>query len=260
MKKLEAVTVCVGFGDFLAVTAPANINLFDRWVIVTTPGDSETREVCRKLSLPTLLTEEFYRDGAEFNKGRGIAMGLDQIEGADWIMQLDSDIVLPPDLRNWLDRAHLDPSCCYGCDRVMVKSWQDWQKLRETGYLQHDYHCRCNFPAGYEVGTRWVSPTHSWVPIGFVQLWHGSAATLHGFHQKAYPDWHNSASRADVQFGLQWDRRKRALLPEVIAIHLESGPAGLGANWKGRTTPRFGPASSGNPKSEISNPKPGPIS
>jgi hypothetical protein len=241
MKKLEAVTVCVGFGDFLAVTAEANINLFDRWVIVTTKGDSETREVCRRFSLPTLLTEEFYRDGAEFNKGRGIAMALDQIEGADWIMQLDSDIILPPDLRNWLDRAHLDPLCLYGCDRVMVKSWEDWQKLRGSGYLQHDYHCRYNFPAGYDIGTRWVTPMHGWVPIGFAQLWHGSADTIHGFHQKAYPHWHNSASRADVQFGLQWDRRKRVLLPEVIAIHLESGPAVLGSNWKGRTTPRFGP-------------------
>src|SRR5580704_18701286 len=100
MNKLEAVTVSVGYADYLAVVAQANINLFDRWVIVTTHGDSETREVCRKFSLPTLLTEEFYRDGAEFNKGRGIALGMDQIEGADWMMQLDSDIILPPDLRN----------------------------------------------------------------------------------------------------------------------------------------------------------------
>jgi len=129
----------------------------------------------------------------------------------------------------------------YGFDRVMCRSWEDWRKLRDSGYLQHDYHCRCNFPSGYDVGTRWVSPIHSWVPIGFAQLFHGSADTPHGFHQKAYPHWHNSASRSDVQFSLQWDRRKRILLPEVIVLHLESEPSALGANWKGRTTPRFGP-------------------
>jgi hypothetical protein len=245
MNKLEAVTVSVGYADYLAVVAQANRHLFDRWVIVTTPGDSETREVCRKFSLPTLLTEEFYRDGAKFNKGRGVALGMDQIDGTGWILHCDADIVFPPDLRNWLDRAHLDESCCYGFDRVMCRSWKDWRNLRDSGYLQHDYHCRCNFPAGYDVGTRWVSPIHSWVPIGFAQLFHGSADTPHGFHQKAYPHWSNSASRSDVQFSLQWDRRKRILLPEVIVLHLESEPSALGANWKGRTTPRFGPPPAG---------------
>ena len=41
MNKLEAVTVCVGYADFLGVVAEANRHLFDRWVIVTTPGDNE---------------------------------------------------------------------------------------------------------------------------------------------------------------------------------------------------------------------------
>ena len=46
--KIEAVTVCVNYGDFLAVTAEWNRHLFDQWVVVTTPDDELTREVCRK--------------------------------------------------------------------------------------------------------------------------------------------------------------------------------------------------------------------
>jgi hypothetical protein len=241
MLKLEAVTVCVGYSDLLQVIAEYNRHLFDRWVIVTTHGDAETREVCRKYSLPILLTEELSRDGAPFNKGRGVALGLDQVEGSGWIMQLDADIILPRDFHHSLRMSHLDESCICGFDRVMVRSWDAWCKLRDSGYLQHDYHCRCSFPDGYDVGTRWVSPMHGYVPIGFAQLWHGSADTIHGFHQKPYPSWHNSASRSDVQFALQWDRRYRRLLPEVIVLHLESEPAALGANWQGRTTKPFGP-------------------
>ena len=232
MQKLECVTVSVGYGDILGVVAKYVRHLFDRWVIISTPDDRETREVCRKYSLPIRLTKEFYRGGSDFNKGHGIALGMDQLEGSGWVMHMDADIILPPDLRRWLESAHLDESCIYGFDRVMVKSWADWCRVRDSGYIQHDYHCRCNFPPGYEVGTRWVSPLHGWVPIGFAQLFHGSADTPHGFHQKPYPSWHNSASRSDVQFALQWDRRHRQIVPEVLALHLDSEPSALGTTGR----------------------------
>ena len=65
--------------------------------------------------------------------------------------------------------------------------------------------------------------------------------TDHGYHLRNYPVSHGDAARTDVQFGLQWDRRHRQILPEVICLHLDSAPSAIGANWKGRTTPRFGP-------------------
>ena len=66
--------------------------------------------------------------------------------------------------------------------------------------------------------------------------------TDHGYHLRHYPLQHGDAARTDVQFALQWDRRNRQILPEVIVLHLESEASALGANWKGRTTPRFGPS------------------
>ncbi len=72
---------------------------------------------------------------------------------------------------------------------------------------------------------------------------------------RRYPLHHGDAARTDVQFALQWDRRHRQLLPEVIVLHLESEPAEQGANWKGRTTRPFGPSD----KSEDPNPKPSPV-
>jgi hypothetical protein len=107
--------------------------------------------------------------------------------------------------------------------------------------MHHDYHCRVNFPRDYHIGTRWVHPNYGYVPIGYCQLWHCDASEWRGVKHRRYPERHNDASRCDVQFALQWDRRHRVHLPEVIAVHLESQEAKLGANWKGRTTVKFGP-------------------
>ena len=49
--KIEAVTVCCDYGDFLAAVAPLNAPLFDRWIIVTKAEDAETRAVCAKFGL-----------------------------------------------------------------------------------------------------------------------------------------------------------------------------------------------------------------
>ena len=238
--KLEAITVCVGYADFLKETIPFNLPHFDRWVIVTHPTDTDTRELCRRYGIYCVLTDEIYRDGSEFNKGRAIIRGIDQLASDGWVVHIDADIVLPHHTRLALDAAHLDEECLYGCDRVMVKSWEQWHKLKYSGYLQHDYHCRINFPTGYSIGARWATQEYGYCPIGYFQLWHGTTDLYKGIHSRPYPARHNDAARGDVQHALQWDRRKRALLPELIVVHLESDPnAKLGANWKGRTTPKF---------------------
>src|SRR5262249_12480121 len=155
--RIEAVTVCVGYADFLAQTMPRNLPIFDKWVIVTTPDDDETRELCRKFSVHCITTRDFYRDGATFNKARGIVLGLDQLSHDSWVLHMDADIVLPTMTRLALKQAHLDPECLYGCDRILVQDWDGWQRILQSGYLQHDYHCRVNAPIGFELGTRWAS-------------------------------------------------------------------------------------------------------
>jgi glycosyltransferase involved in cell wall biosynthesis len=247
--RVEAVSTCVGYGDFLAVTLPYNMQLFDHIVIVTTPQDDATREVCRRLGVTCILTEEFYRDG-HFNKARGINKGLDQLSHTEFVCHLDADVILPDHFRAALRMAHPSPADLYGCDRVMVRRWADWVRLRDSGYLQHDYHCRINFPDGwalkqpfgFQVGSRWANSEHGYCPIGFFQLWHSRSDIYRGVHLRHYPTTCNDAARSDVQFAIRWDRRQRQLLPEIIAVHLESEPAPLGANWRGRTTKKFGPS------------------
>ena len=241
--RIEAVTVCVGYGDFLAVTLAENLSLVDDLVVVTSPDDEETRAVCRKHSVHHILSDDHSR-GGPFNKARMIQRGLDQVGGHDWILHLDADIVLPRKFRSYVDWAHLDEKTIYGADRCNLVSFEEWQRLKQYAgaWDNHAHECGHWFHPKFGVGSRWVSKLHGFVPIGFFQLFHGTAMTSRGYHQRLYPTTHGDAARTDVQFALQWDRRNRQVLPEVIVLHLESAAAGIGANWKGRTTPRFGPA------------------
>lgn len=241
--KIEAVTVCVNYGDFLAVTAEWNRHLFDQWVVVTTPDDELTREVCRKYRIEALVTEEGREPGGGLNKGYLVERGLQMLSAEGWRWHLDADVVLPRHARLMLTQAHLDPAVIYGVDRVMVRSWADWVRLRDSGYLNQpaDTPHEVGFPPGFEVGARWFVPQSGWVPIGFTQIWHTSVEEWRRVRVRPYPSNHDGASHTDVRHSLQWDRRRRQLLPELIAVHLESEPAEMGANWRGRTTRPFGP-------------------
>lgn len=242
---LEAVTVCINYGDFLREVAPFNRAVFDRWIIVTTPDDKETRDVCFKYGLDTVISKQGTRDGP-FSKGRLIDMGLHQVRADAWRVHLDADIVLPIDSRHRLEKAHLDPDNIYGIDRVMVRGWDQWQKMKRSGYLesQHCHPALISFPAGYQIGARFIELEQGYVPIGFFQLWHSQADEWRGLRVKPYPVNHGDACRTDTQHGLQWDRRNRVLLPELIGVHLESEQLrGMGANWNGRKTAPFLPES-----------------
>lgn len=248
MTPIEAVTVCVGYGDFLAAVAPHNRPLLDRWVVVTTPADHETREACRSYSIECVTTDEHTRDGA-FSKGRMIDRGYSMLDGSGWLLHLDADIALPADLHQVLDDAHLDPACIHGGDRLNVVGYDQWRRAAERGLWSRPNVWSVD-PSRGPVGSRVANVGHGYTPIGYFQLWHGSAANWRSFCGRRYPYRHGTAARTDVQHALQWDRRDRVLIPELLVWHLDSGPSGpsgMGANWAGRTTPRFGPVPAGRP-------------
>jgi len=235
--RIEAVTVCVDYSDYLAETAAQNRGLLDRWIIVTSRTDEATVDVCHRLNLECIRTDDFVMNGSTFNKGRGIDRGLALLGHDDWLLHLDADIALPTDFRESLLDADLDTECLYGADRHMLSSWEDWQAWKKAGSTR-SYHCYQQLTK-WPVGARWTDIRYGYVPIGYFQLWHESADTRKGVRLRRYPEWHSNAARADVKFALQWDRRRRQVLPEVIVAHLESGVSPMGANWNGRKSPRF---------------------
>ncbi len=236
--KIEAVTVSVGYGDFLRETLPHNLAIFDRLLVVTSFEDRETQNLCRRLSVECHPTDVMYAHGDRFNKGRAIDYGLGFLVRHNWLVHLDADIFLPPTTRRWIEAANPDPQCIYGIDRVNCIGYAAWRKFCDDhlNRHQHRHHCIVE-PPPFPLGSRISLAEHGgYIPIGFFQMWHGQ-------HGRRYPLAQGDAEHTDVLHALQWPTANRRLLPEVIAVHLESEPSGMGTNWRGRRSRRFGPNS-----------------
>ena len=234
--KIEAVVTCVGNADFLAATLPWNIRQVDTLLVITAPEDKETQRICDFHCVKYYVTDEFQSRWGHFCKGKGINHGLAQLAKDAWLLHLDCDIVLPPNFRTVVERANLDTSMIYGCDRAEFKSYEQWQRFigdpephtNGNGFFIHVGH------TGRPLGTR-VAFAHEggYIPIGFFQLWHADSG------QVKYIEGHSDAGREDSHFAALWPRAKRGFLPEVQVYHLESEPAAMATNWKGRNTKRF---------------------
>jgi hypothetical protein len=239
---LEAVTVCVDYPDFLAWFLLSNAKQFSRLVVVTDTKDKATADLCEHHHVECVKTDVFYRDGQAFDKGAGINEGLKRLGLDGWVAHIDADIILPPRARGLLEAANLDPSMVYGIDRLMCRSFDDWIAYVGTPEVQQS----CNafvqataFPLGARVAR--MGDGDGYVPIGFFQLWHPSTSGV-----RSYPQ-HSDAGRGDFRFGQLWPRAKRALIPEIVGIHLESEVAPMASNWRGRRTKHFGPVAPAKP-------------
>lgn len=233
-RKFEAVIVCVHYSDFLVATINNNRKLFDKMVVVTDTKDTETKRVCEFYNVECVQTDCFYENDNPLNKAKGINAGMARLSQDSWVVHLDADIFLPPLTRAILERVDLDSKGLYGIDRLMCKSYAEWQNYAESPKLIHQQYCYIDptaFPMGRRLGEYYNT---GFTPIGFFQLWNPKESGIN-----FYPDEHGSVDRSDVLFAKQFTREHRHLLPEIICIHLESEKAPQGANWKGRTTMPF---------------------
>jgi hypothetical protein len=243
---IEAIIVSDGYSDFLSETLPLNLPHFDRVVVVTGFDDPDTLELCRRLSVECIPTDVMNKGGDQFNKGRAVDFGLSYLRRDAWVCHIDADIALPPMARRLIEWANPDESCIYGIDRVNCvgfDKWRKYQQIPNSYRMGHDYHCRVSPPGttygDYDLhmplGSRIALADHDgYVPIGFFQLFSGKLGRRYPRHQS------ESAEHSDVLFALQWPRGNRRLMPELIAIHLESEKCAMGTNWKGRKTKTFG--------------------
>lgn len=233
---IECVTVCKDYGDILNVIAPYNRPLLHRWLVITSPDDALTKSVCRKHSIECMTTDSFNKYGS-FCKACGINKGLDLLKGSDWLLQLDADVLLPYDFKQCLESSHLEPGKLYGCDRLNIIGQDNFEKQRYKGFISRtDSWIVHKNRQDTSIGSVVANIENGYTPIGFFQLWHGKETLTWNFPKKRYPELHGNAARTDVQFALQWDRRDRILLPELVVFHLESEAAPMGSNWNGRKT------------------------
>jgi len=211
---IRAVMVSVLYHDYLTVTLPRALSLLESVTVITTPEDSQTREVCRQNGIDPVISNEFH-EGARipFDKGRALDTVLRTLpEG--WVLLLDADILLPKDFSPF----PLDQESIHGCSRRRVVGSEQLAEL-EAG--------RTDFPLMRHQTVDGVP-----VPIGFFQLFHKSNGRPDG-HPPALTNGHG-----DLELTLLWDENRRIMLP-LDVWHLDSVISPTGANWHGRVTPLF---------------------
>lgn len=154
--KVEAVIISRDYSDFLEHTLPENVQQLDDIIVVTSPEDQKTQAVCNKYGVHFICTDVFNEFGHDFNKGKAINVGLDNLRGGDWILHLDADIVLCKDFQRMLYGAQLERQNIYGADRINVYGYDAAQWPRRNRVLLPDvvvYHL--DSEPTHKIGTNW---------------------------------------------------------------------------------------------------------
>jgi hypothetical protein len=207
---IKAITVCVGYDDFLRLTIARVLQHVDKLLVVTSHADVRTQElvaqypkaVCHK-------TDAFYDDGASFNKGKAMEEGFDVLGRNGWVLILDADIVLPATIPHF----ELQSGKLYTPARRIMTAIDGLTELPEIDMKK--------LPLRQESGN-----------FGYFQLFHADDPVI-----RTLP-WYETtwvhAGGADSVFEKRWAKANRLRMPFEV-VHLGDPDQ----NWYGRVRPRL---------------------
>jgi hypothetical protein len=207
------LTVCVDYGDLLAVTLPRNARGFERVVVATTEADRATLDIVADVpNAVAFTTDAFTRDGATFNKGLAIEEAIEFFgrESLGWLCCFDADILMPPKL----PLPQLATSVLYAPRARVLPDATRWP----------DYEDPATWPSlgRYDDGGEFA---------GLFLLFNSHAPHLAGKRYWFGTAWEH-AGGYDSQFWGEWPAEKRVRMDWDV-LHLGEP----GKNWYGRTTP-----------------------
>lgn len=211
----KAVVVCVNYDDLLAVTMPALLPHVQELVVVTAPADEKTQAlVAGRRNARCHVTDAFYRHGAKFNKGLAMEEGFDALGRDGWILVIDADILVPPDLSFQLAALRPRPGFLYTPRRRILDDPTQWERYADPR----------TWPS---LPGRKEDKGH----YGYFQLFHAGDPVL-----KALP-WYATefthAGQCDDKFQHRWPVPRKPRPPFEV-LHLGR----CDENWFGRTTAR----------------------
>lgn len=181
MPYFDYITACVNTLDYLEVTFNHNRHEFDRFTVITDQKDVKTQQFCKDNLINCVVTNAFYRPGATFDRGYALNYGFASIvskknPAVDWVIHADCDVFVPQGWRNKLPK--LDKEFFYGSRRVLLNTYQDYQKF-STGIKKED-----DFKIPLGIG------------YGFFQMFNWQSRVI----QQTAPGalWHPASPRGDV--------------------------------------------------------------
>ena len=157
-KSFPLIGICISYKymDTLKFMLPINYNHFDKIYLVTQKDDLETIQFCKKFKNVEILYINLQNENAKFDKGGAIKIAQKKAYENypnHWYLIIDSDIILPNNFINILEKEKLNEECIYGAIRNnYIKS----SKLLNQIIPEHSYewnnicvdllHFKCNHP------------------------------------------------------------------------------------------------------------------
>lgn len=228
---LTILTVSVNYTDILKISYYFNkknfINKYD-YHIITSENDNETIQFCKDNGLNCWSTNAFYKKNSKFNKGAALNAFFQEyvknnINKLDWILKLDSDIIINDTMQNFL----------YG---ISNNKLQDFcVDSIDNNYSEYFYGCPrrvYNTPKNFTEGD-YYEEKFNLDFIGYFQLFHISKIKQDlGVNKPIFFE-NTNASRYDDMFtNKYWPNRNQRKILKGSLDHL--GPIAI--NWDGRTS------------------------
>jgi hypothetical protein len=177
-------------------------------MVVTSPADTATQQICEHLGVRTHVTNAFYEKGAKFNKGKAMEEAFEAYGRTGWMLILDADIIIPKTLEYLRE---LRSGFLYGTYRKVLKDPTQWNPEYDPRRLRRE--------------------RESEIP-GFFQYFDCSDPVLS--KRPWYDTTFAHAGGGDSYFQTLWSPSHKVKINTDV-IHL--GPRD--ANWYGRATPRI---------------------
>lgn len=250
MKKtyLEAVTVCIGFSDYLINIIASFPFHFDRFVVVTHESDERTIKVCRIFGFEFVLTTRVYDSGpGTFNKGKAINDGLAVLDRSEWCMHVDADMWLNQRFRRQLDKlitsGKVTPDKLWGCPRYVCPTYKEYLLYLFNQEEMEEDMARGTFRPGWRHQHHRRRGNNG--SKGYLQLWHWSNPAL--AEKPWYPEDYDYCGKSDKMFYKKFEPNVGCLegiCPVELNADYKDTPderfKAHGPDWHGRTSKPFG--------------------
>lgn len=200
--EIIAITISVNYADKLSYIID-NARFFKKWYFVTKTSDNDTINYLKNTkynNIEILFYDDFYINNAKFNKSGALNYAqkiLHKLYPNDWMLMLDSDIILPENFNEYINKT-MHTNKLYGIIRRDCNTKND---LINKKYNSGEYNCVYSF-------------------VGCYQLYHNKSIY--------YPEFSTGCGDCDMIFIGNF--KNREIFKDTFCIHLGLG----GINWEGR--------------------------
>jgi hypothetical protein len=121
---------------------PINYIHFDKIFLITQPDDIETIELCKQFENVKILFYNLKNENKSFDKYGALNYALEKSYNEhpeSWYLIIDSDIILPNNFIDILQKEKLREDCIYGANRYNVQSTSQLLNKNKIIYDEKDY-------------------------------------------------------------------------------------------------------------------------